>query len=322
MLIADLHCDTILDIVEKEDYHLRDNNSHIDCLKLKKGEYILQNFAMFTNLSKVNSPFTHVNNMIDKFYEELNYNKDILSLATSFNDIENNMKDGKISAILTIEEGAVCEGKINYLHHLRSRGVRMMTLTWNYSNCLAAPNSNEDKNPVINNEKGLTDLGFEIVYEMEKIGIIPDVSHLSDKGFYDIAKICRKPFVASHSNAREICNHPRNLTDDMIKTISDRNGVIGLNYCNSFLSNSCEKKRGVDIECFIPHINHILKIGGEDCLGLGTDFDGIDSPPLQIPDASKQQNLVTLLEKNGFKETVIEKICYKNIFRLYKELLV
>ena len=105
----------------------------------------------------------------------------------------------------------------------------------------------------------------------------------------------------------------------MIKGIANKNGIIGLNYCNSFLADNYDSKKGIDIQAFIPHIKHIVNIGGEDCIGLGTDFDGIDYSPIQIEDASKQQNLVSLLEKNGFKEDFIEKICYKNVLRLYKD---
>ncbi len=320
MFIADLHCDTILNIFRKDGCCLKKNNSHIDCDKLKKGEYILQNFAMFTDFGKNEATFGFVNKMIDKYYDELEKNSEYIMPVYSYGDIIRNMEEGKISALLTIEEGEVCEGDVEKLRSLYSRGVRMMTFTWNFSNCLGSPNSREDKGSFVNTEKGLTEKGFEILEEMENLGIIPDVSHLSDKGFYDVLKASKKPFVASHSNSREICKHPRNLSDDMIKGIADKNGIIGLNYCNSFLADNCDSKKGIDIQAFIPHINHIVNIGGEDCIGLGTDFDGIDYSPIQIEDASKQQNFVRLLETNGFKEDFIEKICYKNVLRLYKEI--
>ena len=194
-----------------------------------------------------------------------------------------------------------------------------MTFTWNYDNSLGAPNCDKKQKATENLESGLTEKGFEFLSEMEALGIIPDVSHLSDKGFYDVAKFSKKPFVASHSNSRSICSHPRNLTDDMIRIIGNKNGLIGLNYCNSFLSNKYISGYGIDIEAFLPHIKHIISVGGEDCLALGTDFDGIENPPVQISDASKQQKLVSMLEKNGYNENIIEKICYKNVLRFYKE---
>ena len=321
MFIADLHCDTILNIVRDNGCNLRKSDSHIDCVKLRQGGYLLQNFAMFTDYGKGESTFDFVLSMIEKYYEELKKNSDYIRPALSYEEIINNKNSGLVSAILTIEEGAVCEGDVNKLKFLYDKGVRMMTFTWNYSNCLGAPNSDENEKSIVNTKKGLTEKGFEILYEMEKLGIIPDVSHLSDKGFYDVASSSKRPFVASHSNARSICNHPRNLTDDMIKIIGEKQGLIGLNYCNSFLSDKYKSGKGIDIEAFIPHIKHILNIGGEDCLALGTDFDGIDNPPKQINDASKQQNLIKLLEENGFSRTVIEKICYKNVLRLYSEIL-
>ncbi len=321
MFIADLHCDTMLDIVRNQDYHLRKSKSHIDCEKLKKGQYVLQNFAIFTNLGKNEANFNFASFMIDKYYSELEENKDVISPAFTYSDIENNMAAGKVSAVLTIEEGAVCEGNVEKLKSLYEKGVRMMTFTWNYKNCLGSPNSLEDEKAIVNLDFGLTEKGFEILDAMETFGIVPDVSHLSDKGFFDVAYKSNKPFVASHSNAREICPHPRNLTDDMIKTIGERNGIIGLNYCNSFLSKNYTPGKGIDIEAFIPHIKHIINIGGENCLGLGTDFDGIDNPPIQIPDSSKQQELFLLLKNNGFNDSLIEKICYKNVLNFYKEVL-
>lgn len=321
MYIADLHCDTILEITKKDGQHLRQNKAHIDCEKLSQGEYALQNFAMFTDYGENQANFDFVNKMIDVYYEELEKNKDYILPAYSFEDIKNNMSAGKVSAVLTIEEGAVCEGDVYKLRSLYNRGVRMMTFTWNYKNCLASPNCDSDKKPIANMDTGLTETGLEILSEMETLGIIPDVSHLSDKGFFDVANFSKRPFVASHSNAREICSHPRNLTDEMIKIIGNKGGLIGLNYCNSFLSNNYVSGKGIEIQSFIPHIKHIINIGGEDCIALGTDFDGIDNPPIEIPNASNQQKLVDLLEKNGFSYEVIEKICYKNVLRLYKEFL-
>lgn len=321
MFIADLHCDTILDIVRKDGVHLKKSNAHIDVEKMKMGEYVLQNFAMFTDYGANEANFPFVNKMIDRYFEELAENKELIMPVFSYKDIEENMKNGKMSALLTIEEGAVCEGSVEVLRKLYERGVRMMTFTWNYKNCLGAPNSLNDKKAIENTREGLTEIGFEILSEMEALGIIPDVSHLSDKGFFDVASHSKKPFVASHSNARAICSHPRNLTDEMIKIIGNKGGLVGLNYCNSFLSDDYKAGEGIEIEAFIPHIKHILNVGGDECLALGTDFDGIDNPPKQISNASQQQNFAILLYKNGFSEEIIEKICYKNVIRLYKELL-
>ncbi len=320
MYIVDLHCDTILEIAKNNGCHLSKNNVHIDCEKLRQGEYALQNFAMFTDYGENQANFEFVNKMIDLYYDELEKNSHIILPALSYEDIENNMSKGKVSAVLTIEEGAVCEGEVEKLRLLYNRGVRMMTFTWNYKNCLGAPNADEEKKAVVNNSEGLTEKGFEILSEMEEVGIIPDVSHLSDKGFFDVAAFCKRPFVASHSNSREICSHPRNLTDEMIKIIGNKGGLIGLNYCNSFLSDNYISGKGINIQAFLPHIKHIIDKGGEDCLGLGTDFDGIDNPPIEISDASKQQQLVELLSKNGFRDELIEKICFKNVLRLYREI--
>ncbi|MBY6798263.1 membrane dipeptidase, partial [Clostridium botulinum] len=165
-------------------------------------------------------------------------------------------------------------------------------------------------------ENGLTSLGKDILREMETLGIIPDVSHLSDGGFYDLVKLCKKPFIASHSNSRDITNHPRNLTDEMIKLLSDKGGVMGINFCSSFLGN----EEISSIEEMIAHIKHIRNIGGIDVIALGSDFDGIDNE-VEIQNCSEFYKLYDVLKKNGFTEKDIEKIFYKNVKRVFNDVL-
>ena len=150
---------------------------------------------------------------------------------------------------------------------------------------------------------------------MEELGIIIDVSHLSDKGFYDVLKYSSKPFVASHSNARSICSVARNLTDEMIIELSKRGGVMGLNYCSAFIEE--DDHVYTSIEGMVRHIRHIAKVGGIDCIGLGSDFDGIGST-LEIKDASGMQKLYYELKKY-FTEDEIEKIFFRNVLRVYKD---
>ena len=148
--------------------------------------------------------------------------------------------------------------------------------------------------------------------------MIIDVSHLSDQGFWDIAKHTQKPFVASHSNARALCGHARNLTDDMIKTIADRGGVIGLNFYGLFLNESADDFSNV--KRMAEHARHIINVGGSECLGLGSDFDGIDGR-LEMEDCSQMEKLIAELEKQHFTIGEIEKIVYKNTLNVYKEML-
>ena len=148
--------------------------------------------------------------------------------------------------------------------------------------------------------------------------MIIDVSHLSDAGFWQIADCTKKPFVASHSNARALCGHARNLTDDMIKTIAERGGVIGLNYYGCFLNEKNDSTSTV--ARIAEHARYIMNVGGVECLGLGSDFDGIVGS-LEIADCAQMYKLFDALEAAGFSQDVVEKIAYQNVLRVYKEIL-
>ena len=150
---------------------------------------------------------------------------------------------------------------------------------------------------------------------MNELGIIVDVSHLSDAGFYDVCRYSDRPFVASHSNARSVCGVARNLSDDMIRKLSDKGGVTGLNYCSAFIEDHNEEYTTIDK--MVEHIRHIVDVGGIDCVGLGSDFDGIGNK-LEIKDASGLPLLYEALKKY-YSEDEIEKIFYKNVLRVYRE---
>ena len=231
MKIADLHCDTISEIWKSRragrPQQLFQNNLHVDIQKMQKAGYLLQNFAMYIDLEKTSDPFAAVSEQMDVFYDEMEKNKDYIGIVTSYHEILANEKQGKMSALMTIEEGGCCKGELENLETLYQRGARMMTLTWNYPNELAGPNLPADSFGAFDSTKGLTRKGFAFIQRMEEIGMILDVSHLSDAGFWDIAKHTKKPFAASHSNARALSPHARNLTDDMLRVIADRGGVAG-----------------------------------------------------------------------------------------------
>lgn len=320
MKYVDMHCDTITKLY-KQSGNLSDNDMHIDINKLKKGECLLQNFAIFTNLANEDSNFTKAS--IDYYYSQLELNKDSIRPVYKYEDILNNENNGYINAMLTLEEGSVVDKDLNNLNWFYDKGVRMITLTWNYPNGIGYPNvdlsveHNNDPTYDFNTKDGLTDFGIEYVKRCNELGIIIDVSHLSDKGFYDVCKYSDKPFVASHSNARSECKAGRNLTDDMIKMLAQKGGVTGLNYCSAFIDN--DDQNFTTIEGMVKHINHIVNIGGIDCVGLGSDFDGIENG-LEIKDASGVQLLYKELKKY-YSEDDIEKIFYKNVLRVYSKCL-
>lgn len=316
--IIDLHCDTIMALYQKKDKSLLTNNLQIDINKLKTGGYLAQVFAMFVFLKGTDSPYRTCNEMIDLFYSELELNKDKIKIALNSNDLLENQRNGLLNAILSIEEGGVVEGSIDKLIHFYNRGVRMICLNWNFINGIGHPNfkivnNKPDKTP--NTELGLTEFGISMVKKMEELGMIIDVSHLSDKGFWDVYNNTTIPFIASHSNSREVCNHPRNLTDEMIKALDSRGGVMGLNFAKDFINESADMSYVDDI---VKHALHIIEVGSIDVLAFGTDFDGIERNT-EVDNASMMQVFYEKFKEKGLSDEDIEKIFYKNFLRVFEK---
>ena len=322
MKVVDMHCDTIGALYEAEQrgepVSLLENGLHLDLKKMEKGDYFLQNFALFVDLGHTDEPFKTCVSMADLFYREMEKNRDRIAPVTTWKEMEENWRQGKMSALLTLEEGEVWEGNPAFLRTLYRLGARMMTLTWNYENSLAWPGKGGG---VPETERGLKQRGFEILEEMESLGMIVDVSHLSDAGILDVLKAAKKPFVASHSDARSLASHSRNLTDEMIRGIAEKGGVIGINYCCSFLEDIPEGQKPVSrIARIIDHMKHIRQVGGIGCLGLGSDYDGITGE-LELPTAAALPRLAEAMEEAGFTASEVEDVFYRNVLGLYRELL-
>jgi membrane dipeptidase len=313
MRIIDFHCDTILKLMDvNSSAELRKNNFSIDIEKLRAGHSLAQFFALFVDMKKTSDPLDTGLAMMDKFYTEIEKNSSDIAFAGSHEEILKNDASGKISALLTVEEGGVLKGKMHNLHALYRLGVRLITLTWNYPNEIGFPHKNEEYRTL-----GLTQFGKDVVAEMNRLGMIVDVSHLSDVGFDDVANLSDRPFVASHSNARAVCNHSRNLTDSMIRRLADAGGVMGINFEKSFLSSAPVSR----VEDMVAHIRHIYHVGGIDVLAVGSDFDGI-CPELELENMGQIEKLINALSVHGFSSDEIEKIMYRNAFRVIKEVLI
>lgn len=328
MKVIDMHCDTILKLYENHLNHkngsLLENDEHLDLKKMQKGDYLLQNFAMFVHLDENPKPFLKAHQLIDYYYQEIEKYPEIIKPVYCYQDIIDHQKAGIMSSMLTLEEGAVVENDLAMLRNYYRLGVRMITLTWNFENGIGFPNFTrpqcQEDTYHINTKDGLTEFGLAYIKEMEKLGMIIDVSHLGDAGFYDVYYHTTKPFVASHSNARSVCKAARNMSDDMILKLASRGGVMGINFCGDFL---VEKAGGHAPSCIadmVKHIVYIKNLAGIDCIGLGSDFDGIDSE-LELKDASCYQLLKEALEDAGFTNEEIEKIFYKNVLRVYRDIL-
>ena len=326
MKVCDLHCDTLSELRyaqnRGEPIPFHKNHLHIDLEKLQKGDYLLQCFAAFVNGKKEENPLAACLQMVDIFYSLLAQYPQLLPVKTP-EDVLALPDSGKIGAMLTIEEGGVCLGDLRHLRNFYRLGVRMMTLTWNYPNELAYPNNVPDTihdtwpcSPVT--DKGLTQVGREFIAEMERLHMIIDVSHLSDRGILDLLSLSTRPFAASHSNARAICPHTRNLTDGMIRGMGERGCLVGLNYCPSFLTHEEGKEPVSTCKDLTRHAWHLINLGGEDLLGLGSDFDGITGS-LELSDASALPRLADAFKKEGFTPRQIEKIFHGNALRFFAE---
>ena len=301
----------------------------IDLQEMMPGKAMSANSGSSTAAAPVD-PWFQFAEMVRVFREEMAANEDVIRQVRSWKNIEDNRKAGIISAVLTTEEGGILQGDLSRLDTLYEAGVRMMTITWNYENELGFPNRpprgfETDFRNFFRFKpepgRGLTELGKEAVERMEELGILPDVSHLSDEGFYDVAATVKGPFVASHSNARAVCGCSRNLTDDMIRTIAEHGGVIGLNFCPSFLMEADKEELCYSsCEAMANHVKHIMQVGGKEVIALGTDFDGIAPRNLEIRDASEMQKLADHLVRAGLSVDEVEGMFYRNVMRLYKDI--
>ena len=313
----DMHCDTLSMLREGTDGTLEENRLCVDIRRLKQAGAAAQFFACFVNVGKGaekekwNRGYEKVLSMVSRARAAAG--KDF-SITFSAEELTRSEQKGSMAGILTVEEGGVLDQKMERLGELYNRGVRLMTLTWNYENCIGCPNS-RDRNMM---EKGLTPFGKEVAEQMNALGMIIDVSHLSDGGFYDCIRQSQVPVVASHSNARELCPHPRNLSDDMLRLLGEKGGVAGVNFYSSFLT---DRRRRADLEDIVRHMVYMIGRAGEDAVALGTDFDGFDRPslPVGMESVLDMEKLWDRMARAGLSPRQIEKIAYGNVMRVIRD---
>jgi len=285
------------------------NTWKIDIEKLQKAHSKVQDFALFINLGETNDPYGRYEEMRNLCTTQIHLYGEHIQHVLSYQDVESVYESGKIGALMSIEEGGVLGGDLDKLKQAYQDGVRLITLTWNYPNNLGEPHCGEQ-------HKKLTPKGIEFVEAMQDLGIVVDCSHLNDAGTEQLGDILDVPFVASHSNAREVTAHTRNLPDNLIKLIANKGGVIGLNFAQSFLGTSPVSR----IDDIVKHGLYLINKGGEDVVALGTDFDGI-KPNTEIKDASEMYRLYDAFKEAGLSVEQCEKLFWKNADRLLKEIL-
>lgn len=326
----DMHCDTLSALLNEERGTLAENNCSVDVRRLRSSGAAAQFFACFVNAAK----YSREGGTADRFkkeeadkeiwnraYEEvlamLSYARgsenEEFCIASYAKDIPEAESAGKIAGILTVEEGGVLGGELGRLEELYESGVRLITLTWNYANCIGSPNS---RNPEIMS-RGLTRFGMEAVERMNELGMVIDVSHLSDGGFYDCIRHSAAPIAASHSNARSLCPHPRNLTDEMLHLLGEKGGVAGLNFYSAFLKPG----GNAAISDIARHAAYMVDKAGEDAVALGSDLDGFERAemPAGISGVQDMERLWAELKKAGLTSAQIEKIAYRNAMRMIHE---
>ena len=303
--VFDLHCDTALELLGKDlrsPKHLKKNELHIDLDRAKKLPGYCQCFACFTTPYMREwmqvSPEMVFQLELDVILAELERNKRTMSLAYSAAEVRRNLEKGKMSAILTIEGPAGFGFDPELLEDLYKVGFRISSLGWN------------EQNPLTGSHKtggGLTDLGREYVKTAQKLGMIVDVSHISDEGFWDIMKITEKPIVATHSNSRAVCDNSRNLTDDMFRAIMETGGVAGFNQCAPFVG----EKPNLDTIC--DHILHFLELDPEGKhIALGGDLDGCEELPEGFDGIQSYPAMAQRLLDRGVDEKLLYNIYWNN----------
>jgi membrane dipeptidase len=349
----DAHIDTLQRVlIEKADIGQRLTKGHVDIPRLKEGGMHAPFFALYVpTYYKGAEAVRRTLDLRDAMQRVLDAYPQEIELATTASDIERIVAAGKIAAFLTVEGGHQIDNDLGVLRIYYQLGIRAMTLTHFRNNDWADSSTDSPRH------NGLTDFGRQVVGEMNRLGMIVDVSHVSDKTFYDTLGASTKPVIASHSACRVLSDIPRNMTDDMLRALSKNGGVVGINFGSGFLNRKSAgalKKSissmaaaepdlvGKDLDKYaqdqhakdiqggpaepsasiddvVANIDHVVKVAGIDHVGIGTDYDGVSSVPVGLEDVSRMPNLTAALLKHGYSESDIRKILGGNFLRVIRE---
>lgn len=310
MYYIDGHCDTLSKTLDEKKSLLENDLqfSFNKAIKTGGGIQILASFVDTKFLTSENAGFERCNNIINNLKQFENNNKCKI-LIKNKNELIEAITQKQTKVIFSIENGAAISGKLENIDYFYNQGVRIMSITWNDDNELGCGARTK-------NDIGLSNLGVQYVKKLNDIGIIIDISHTSEKTFWDTLKISEKTVVATHSNVYELCKNSRNLKDDQIKAIAKNGGIIGICFYSDFLNS---KKRAT-VEDIVNHIKYIRDLVGIDYIGLGSDFDGmsVNETALGVENIGKIDNIIYELRKQDFSDKEIEKIMWKNWERVLK----
>lgn len=300
------------------DIGVHSGGAHTDLARLREGGVGAVFFAAYVGASYGLGPraYNRAQQVIDTIRYDIveRYSNDFV-LATTAAEIEAAHKQGKIAALIGIEGGHAIQDNLDKLREFYGRGVRYMTLTHTNTNNWA-DSSGDINDASVTHHNGLTDFGKDVVREMNRLGMMVDISHVSDKTFADALAVSSAPIIASHSSCRALANAPRNMTDQMIVELAKKGGVVQVNFYCNFLTNS--KPPRATIDDVVAHIDHIRKIAGINAIGIGSDFDGIDCAPVGLEDVSQFPNLTRKLLEAGYSAEDIRKIYGGNLLRVMR----
>jgi membrane dipeptidase len=309
-LLVDGHADILYRMEEEhQDFYQESSELHLNYNRMCEAGIDLQVFALFAHERySPDEQLRVILGMIDTFYHRVCVNGQVFAVLSKV-DLNKNLNLGRRSGLLSIEGGGCLNNDLRVLRMLYKLGVRAMGLTWNNGNCIADGVGEPE-------DRGLTPFGREVVREMNRLGMVVDVSHLAPKGFWGVIEETKRPIIASHSNAKAVHNHRRNLDDDQIRAIIETGGTIGVTFVPYFVSD----KEEVTIKDLLRHIDHILALGGENHLALGSDFDGIVNTMVDLRHGGDYPRLQEALVK-AYGDNVTRKIMGENFKRVLLDVL-
>ena len=316
-ILIDTHNDVTSRTVKGFDISKPSPDGHTDVPRLKQGGVGAVFFAAYVaaEYAKDKTSAHRALDMIDTVRHDIvAQHPDDFVFATSAAEIEAAHRQGKIAALIGIEGGHAIEDDPRALRDFYALGVRYMTLTHTNTNSWA-DSSGDIKDPKVKHHEGLTDLGRQVVAEMNRLGMMVDISHVADKTFWDAIAASKAPLIASHSSCRALADVPRNMTDEMIVALAKKGGVVQINFNCGFLTTAGPVATLADV---VAHIDHVVKIAGIDAVGIGSDFDGVTCTPTGLEDVSKFPNLTRALLEKGYTPADIRKIYGGNTLRLMR----
>ena len=304
-IYCDGHCDTLKKAFdEKKDLNNKKYDYNLEDIKMENA--IIQNLAAFVH-TDFEDGFERAKNIVEYYFSRVSD----ITLITNKEDLENVVSNNKIGALLSIENGKAIENNLDNIDYFYEKGIKIMGITWNDENLLGSGCFSE-------NDNGLTEFGKAYIKKLEEKNILIDISHTSERTFWDTIKNTNKTIIATHSNCYNICNHPRNLKDEQIKEIAKRNGIIGICFASPFL-----REDGIaNVEDIVKHITYIINLVGEDYVGLGSDFDGLkEETKMQDIKGIKDVKLIEdYLIKYGYSQNTVNKIMGENWLRVLKNI--